>query len=125
MAIFGNKKETKKKTTTSKKVISSATKSAPAASTYAEVLVRPRITEKAAQATARNVYTFEVSPRATKTSVAKAVTALYGVTPKKVAIAKTPAKRVRLRTRRGYGTKKALKKAYVFLKEGDRIEFSS
>lgn len=106
-------------------------KAAPAASKVGmtpaleRVLVRPRITEKAAQATAAHMYTFEVASFATKTQVKAAVQATYGVQPIKVAIVNTPAKRVSLRTRRGYGTKKAHKKAYVFLKEGDRIDFAS
>ena len=89
------------------------------------VLVRPHITEKAAQATARNVYTFEVATDATKPAVAKAVKALYNVTPTAVRMVSRPQKRVSLRTRRGWGTKKARKYAYVSLKEGDRIEFAS
>jgi len=126
MAIFGNKKETKKeekkvvKKTPAKKVAPKAT-----ASTVPNVLVRPHITEKAAQATARNVYTFEITKDATKTDVARAIESVYKVKPVKVGIAKIPSSRVRLRTRRGYGTRSGMKKAYVYLKKGDRIEFSS
>lgn len=89
------------------------------------VLTRPRITEKSAQATARGVYTFEVSMRSTKSGIKEAVRTLYGVTPVKINIVKTAGKRVRMRTRRGYGTKSAVKKAYVYLKKGDKIEFAS
>lgn len=137
MAIFGNKKEIKveeakapaKKAAPKKPAAKKATiKKAPAKTAAAAtrgVLVRPHITEKAAQATARNVYTFEVVTDATKGEIAAQINAVYKVKPQKVTIVKTPSKRVRLRTRRGYGTKGGMKKAYVYLKKGDRIEFSS
>ncbi len=142
MALFGkNKKEeekkpvvektTKEKTVSKKPTINKSAakktvKTAPPLSIVPEkVLLRPRVTEKSAQHTAKNVYTFEISPRATKPMVKAAVKAIYGVSATKIAIVRTPAKKVRLRTRRGYGTKSALKKAYVYLKKGDRIEFAS
>lgn len=85
------------------------------------VLVRPRITEKAAiGADKHNVYVFEVTPNATKPSVAASVKAQYKVTPVKVNIAMRPAKSVFVRGKRG--TKSSLKKAYVYLKKGDKIE---
>lgn len=125
-SLFGNKKKESKKparaTAASKKA---STAKASDAAVPASVLVRPHITEKAAQATARGVYTFEVVKSATKTQVVDAVVALYKVTPVKVAMVKVPRKRVQLRRKRGYGTKGGLKKAYVYLKEGDRIEFAS
>lgn len=118
MALFGSRKKTS---------ASPRSKRAPAPSSSGEgwVLIRPRMTEKAAHLSAAHVYTFEVSPRATKRDVAKAVQALYRVKPKKVAIVKTPGKRVSLRTRRGMGTRSGMVKAYVFLKSGDRIDFAS
>lgn len=128
MALFGNKKETKKGAPAKKVAAPASSKNSSVASASSElsmVLVRPHITEKAAQATARNVYTFEVSVDATKPAVAKAVKALYNVTPTAVRMVSRPQKRVSLRTRRGFGTKKARKYAYVSLKEGDRIEFAS
>ena len=136
MALFGKKTEDKKAAKPAakkevKKVTKKATKKAPAKTagknkiTAETVLLRPHVTEKAAQLTAQGVYTFDIAPRATKYSVAKAVSAVYGVTPKKVAVVNTVGKRKRLRTRRGFGTRAAGKKAYVYLNEGDRIEFSS
>jgi ribosomal protein L23 len=35
-----------------------------------------------------------------------------------------PAKKVSLRTRRGFGMKSARRKAYVYLKKGDTIQFA-
>lgn len=127
-SLFGSKKkETAKKAPRVKKATAASprAKASATAAVPASVLLRPHITEKAAQATARNVYTFEVTSSATKTEVSRAVEALYKVTPVKIAMVKIPRKRVYLRRKRGYGTKGGLKKAYVYLKEGDRIEFAS
>jgi large subunit ribosomal protein L23 len=90
----------------------------------ARVLVAPRITEKASMLANANVYTFEVAPRATKKDIAQAVKDLYKVSPKAVAIVRTQGKSVRLRSRRGFGKKTDVKKAYVYLKAGDKIEFA-
>lgn len=126
MALFGNNKKPQSKQSRVKSEEKGASSKAHSSLiTDHSVLVRPHITEKAAQATARNVYTFEVSVDATKPAVAKAVKALYNVTPTAVRMVSRPQKRVSLRTRRGFGTKKARKYAYVSLKEGDRIEFAS
>lgn len=128
MKLFGDKNKKTKSTLPVK-----SKENAPAPSTHratpagdaSSVLRRPHITEKAAQLTARDVYTFEVFPTVTKRDVKNAIIALYKVTPLKIAIVKTPKKTVRLRTRRGWGTKGGIKKALVYLKKGDRIEFSS
>lgn len=110
-----------------KKAASSAAAhtASPSISSHASVLLRPHVTEKAAHLTAQNVYAFKVAPNATKQNVATAVRALYKVVPLKVAIVRVPKKRVQLRTRRGWGTKGGFKKAYVYLKKGDRIEFAT
>ncbi len=85
------------------------------------VLLRPRITEKAAIAADKsNVYVFEVVPKAGKISVAASVRALYKVTPVKVNIAKIADKAVFIRGKRG--VKRGGKKAYIYLKKGDKIE---
>lgn len=128
MSIFG--KNTKKATSTKRAPKKAAAASVAPLSTSQRiapeaVLLRPRITEKSAQMTAQSVYTFDVSLRATKTDVAQAVRAVYKVVPEKIRMVRTPGKKVRLRTRRGTGSSSETKKAYVYLKEGDRIEFSS
>ncbi len=87
-----------------------------------DVIKRPRITEKAALASERGVYVFEVTKEATKASVSAAVKKLYKVTPTGVNIAKTPAKNVVVRGRRG--VKGGTVKAYVTLKKGDKIELA-
>lgn len=136
MALFGNKKTEEKKPEekATKKVAAKkpASKKKAATNTTSskkvvarDVLLRPHITEKAAQATAQNVYTFDITRDADKKDVAAAIQSVYKVKPIKVNVVKTPGKRVRLRTRRGFGQKSMTKKAYVYLKDGDRIEFSS
>lgn len=85
------------------------------------VLVRPRITEKAVLGADKSgVYVFEVMPKATKTQIAASVKAAYKVEPVKVRIAKIPAKAVFVRGKKG--VKSGGKKAYVYLKKGDKIE---
>lgn len=86
-----------------------------------DVLMRPRVTEKAANLSSENVYTFDVRKEATKGDVKAAVSALYKVVPIKIRIVNTPAKRVAMRRKRGFGRVSGFKKAYVFLKEGDSI----
>jgi len=87
---------------------------------YAHVLIRPRITEKANIVSADlNVHAFEITPSATKTEVANAVKAFYKVSPLKINIVKNPSKTVFVR---GKKVKAGVKKAYVYLKKGDKIE---
>lgn len=85
------------------------------------VLLGPRITEKAAiSADKSNVYIFEVTKDSTKKSISASVHAAYGVTPTRVRVANIPAKKVFVRGKRG--VKSGGKKAYVYLKKGDKIE---
>lgn len=85
------------------------------------VLKHPHITEKAAIIAEKGVYTFEVHKDANKIEIAKAVEEIYEVKPVRVAIINLPAKRVMSRGRRG--VKPGKKKALVYLKKGDKIEF--
>lgn len=85
------------------------------------ILIRPRITEKTTNESAKNVYTFDVLTTANKKQIAAAIKDVYGVTPVRVRIAPVPAKSVM--NRKGTtGTTGAGKKAYVELKKGDTIE---
>ena len=85
------------------------------------VLVRPRVTEKAAlQANKSNTYVFEVSKEATKKSVIASIKDLYKVTPIRVHLLSIPHKKVFRRGR--VGTTGGGKKAYIYLKKGDKIE---
>jgi len=67
------------------------------------------------------VYVFDVRKDATKGDVVKAIQALYKVKPVRVNVVNTPAKRVRMRRKRGFGRVASSRKAYVFLKKGDTI----
>lgn len=87
---------------------------------YSGVLIRPRITEKANKVVEANVHTFEVAPSATKSQVEAAVKAFYKVNPVKINIVKNPAKQIFVRGKKG--VKAGVKKAYVYLKKGDKIE---
>lgn len=89
-----------------------------------DVIIRPRVTEKAANLTTANVYTFDIRANATKLDVVAAVKALYKVTPIKVNVVNVIGKRVSLRRRRGFGKTASSRKAYVYLKKGEEIRFS-
>ena len=88
---------------------------------FSHVLIRPRITEKATMLGEKNVYTFDVAREANKITVALAIKALYGVTPFRVNMVKVKSKSVIIRGKKG--VKGGGKKALVFLKKGDKIEF--
>jgi large subunit ribosomal protein L23 len=136
MALFGSKKKTEEKKTDAQPEVKPAPKirskaKAPArakasssAPIKSHVLIRPRITEKAATLTAANVYTFDIAKTATKREVAAAVQALYKVTPVKVHVVNVRGKRVKMRRKRGFGTTAGSRKAYVYLKKGEEIQFA-
>jgi large subunit ribosomal protein L23 len=85
------------------------------------VLLRPRMTEKAHfLAEKDNVFVFEVSPNANKQMVSRAIKGTYKVQPLKVSVVKVPRKQIFVRGRKGF--RKGGRKAYVYLKKGDRIE---
>ena len=127
MALFGKKKteEGKKKEAGSKEK-TKATKvvavvPAIASMSNAEVIIRPRITEKSGLLSQANKYTFEVTKNANKVTVARAVASLYKVTPMKVSMINLPAKNVFVRGKRGVVA--GIRKAVVTLKKGDKIDF--
>ena len=85
------------------------------------VLLRPYITEKAAISAEReNAYVFEVTKDATKKSVSASIRDAYKVTPVRVHLLAIPKKQVIVRGKKG--EKGGGKKAYVYLKKGDKIE---
>lgn len=122
MALF-SKKEKKPEVKAKAKV-----EKAPKADSIAKasfddrrVIIRPRVTEKATlKAESENVYVFEITKDANKVNVKKAIRALYKVEPKRVSIAKNPSKSVFIRGKAGVVS--GVKKAYVYLKSGDKIE---
>lgn len=88
----------------------------------ASILKSPRITEKAAYMTMQHAYVFEIASDATKRDVVAAVKALYKVTPVKVNIVVKQPRAYVARFRNRRGTKRGMKKAYVFLKKGEKID---
>ena len=87
------------------------------------IIKRPRTTEKSGiQAETQGIYTFEVTAKANKKSVAKAVNEIYKVVPVKVNIVNLPSKNIVSRGKKG--VKSGVKKAVVYLKKGDKIEFA-
>lgn len=84
-------------------------------------LLTPRITEKSGILSGRHAYTFAIPANANKPQVVSAFKKEYKKTPIKVSILNLPKKPV---TTRGKETMKGgIKKAVVYLKKGDKIEF--
>lgn len=128
MAIFGKKENKTAKKAAPKKKVASKKASAPAKkdlkTTSADltwVLLKPRITERAAVLSEKKVYVFNVADKANKKQVAEAIKIKFGVAPVKVNTVVSKPKKV---FRRGkWGTKSGFKKAYVYLNPADTIEF--
>lgn len=88
----------------------------------ATVILRPHITEKAALLGERNVYAFQVRKGATKYEIRDAVKALYKVTPVSIRIVNKQPRHSMSRSRGRDMMEAGQRKAYVYLKKGDRIE---
>ncbi|MEI6835640.1 MAG: 50S ribosomal protein L23 [Candidatus Falkowbacteria bacterium] len=137
MAI-ANKKNTEakstsaKKTTTAKEVKSESMKDLYAKAENGKkdiaskfdgahrVLVRPLITEKAANFGTLNKYAFVVTGNSNKIEVAKAILAVYGVRPMSINIICVKGKAVS--RGRVKGRRSDFKKAIITLKKGDTIK---
>lgn len=85
------------------------------------IIKNPRITEKASFAMGQNVYTFDISAGANKTEIKKAIFTLYKVKPIRVNVLRVPKKKVMSRGK--MGIRGGGRKALVYLKAGDKIEF--
>jgi large subunit ribosomal protein L23 len=124
MAIFGsNKKEGKAKKATKSRVRSARVAKLPAGRAN-QVILAPWFSEKALIATDKGVYTFAIPREATKPHVASAIKELYKVTPMKIRIVNLPGARVSMRSRQGTATRARRRKAYVYLKPGETIQFA-
>ncbi len=121
MALFGSKKKIDAKPET--KAVAKKDVSAEGAGLrdLSAIIQRPRITEKGASSAESSVYAFEVSTASSKKTIALAVKELYNVTPVKVAVVRIPSKRKFIRGK--WGMTGGGKKAYVYLKKGETIEF--
>ncbi|MDP3988914.1 MAG: 50S ribosomal protein L23 [bacterium] len=90
-----------------------------------QILLSPHVTEKSVRASARDgerIYTFKVHPLANKQEIGKAVGSVYGVHPVRVNVLKVPGKTIS--RKRGKGEKSGYKKAMVYLKKGETIQFA-
>jgi len=88
------------------------------------IILNPRITEKGAYLAESSCYVFDVAPHATKHEVARAVQTIFKVSPRKVTVARVPRKVVSTRGTNRKGMTVGGKKAYVFLKKGDKIDIA-
>jgi large subunit ribosomal protein L23 len=120
MGLFGKKKDAKVSAPEAPKAEKVAVLDAPASVT--DVILRPRVTEKAALLGERNVYAFEVKKGATKFEIRDAVKALYKVTPVRIRIVNKQPRHFMSRSRGRDMMEGGLRKAYVYLKKDDRIE---
>ncbi|HIP21790.1 MAG TPA: 50S ribosomal protein L23 [Candidatus Pacebacteria bacterium] len=82
------------------------------------IIKKPRVTEKSAIASEKGVYVFEISKAANKSEVKKEIERIYSTKVEKVNIAKTASKKTFIRGKKG--TKAGIKKAYVYLKKGEK-----
>jgi ribosomal protein L23 len=121
------KKDTEKKTAKQPKAKKPSSKTAGSTLTKAPVhiLKRALVTEKALYATVHSCYVFEVAEDATKRDIVAVMKALYGVTPRKVSIVRRAPRAYISRARNRRGTKSGMKKAYVFLNKGEKIDIAA
>ncbi len=89
---------------------------------HRDVLIRPVVSEKSYGLLEQNVYTFVVSPGASKPEIRDAVEAIFDVSVLKVNTLNRKGKRKRNRRNGGWGSKPDQKRALVTLAEGDSIE---
>ncbi len=88
------------------------------------IIKNPRITEKSSFAQEQNIYTFDISSGANKTNkteIKKAIFALYKVKPLRVNVLNVPKKSIMSKGKKG--VRGGGRKALVYLKKGDKIEF--
>jgi large subunit ribosomal protein L23 len=88
------------------------------------IIISPRITEKGAVLSEQGAYVFNVAKDANKGEVAAAIAELFKVTPRMVRMVAIPRKQVQTRNTNRKGMTAGGKKAYVFLKKGDKIEIA-
>lgn len=85
-----------------------------------KTIKNPRVTEKASDASQRNVYIFNVAVSANKKEIKKAIFSLYKVKPIKVNILTVPHKNIVSKGKKGI--RGGGKKAVVYLKKEDKLE---
>ena len=88
-----------------------------------KIILSPRITEKGAYLSEQGCYVFNVAAKANKYEISQAIKSVFKVTPRKISIVTVPTKSVQTRGTNRRGTSGGGKKAYVYLKKGETIEF--
>lgn len=121
MGFFG-KKDTEDTVVSTDQVVRVAKAGSRVVKNSMSGIVKPRITEKTAILGEKNVYTFEIKKGTTKFEVRDAIKALYNVTSVRVNIVNKQPRHSMSRSRGRDMMESGLRKAYVFLKKGDRIE---
>ena len=79
-----------------------------------------RVTEKATSLSSNSVYVFNVRNKITKPEIVKMIQKVYKVKPVKIRVINIPKKKIFHRGR--LGKKGGGKKAYIYLKKGEKIE---
>jgi large subunit ribosomal protein L23 len=87
-----------------------------------DVLLAPVVSEKSYGLLDENKYTFLVHPDANKTEIKIAVEKVFGVRVVRGGVNVLNRRGKRIRTRVGYGRRKATKRAIVTVAPGDRID---
>jgi large subunit ribosomal protein L23 len=87
-----------------------------------EVILRPIVSEKSYALIEQNTYTFQVHPSASKPEISDAVQRIFDVRVTKVNTLNRDGKRKRNRRTGTFGKRSDVKRAYVTLAAGDRIE---
>ncbi len=89
-----------------------------------QLLLRPRVSEKAMALAEQNIYVFEVPTSANKQEIAKAVEEAFKVTVTDVTTLVAKGKTVQWRrgSKRIAGTRRDVKKAMVTLQKGQKIK---
>jgi len=85
-----------------------------------DILVKPVVSEKSYALLDENTYTFIVAPGSNKTEIKISVEKVFGVKVTGVNTINRQGKRKR--SRAGFGTRNATRRAIVTVAEGDRID---
>ena len=85
-----------------------------------QILITPLVTEKASVFAEKNIYTFQVEQNSNKSNIAKAFKDLYKIEPVKVRVVSVKGKKIFYRGK--FGKRSDFKKAYIYLKKGDKVE---
>lgn len=121
MALFSQKTTAKKAKAPAKTEAKKTSSVSAVTVNLSSVLKTPRITEKTMKLGERNIYTFEVARSASKFDVRDAVKKFYGVTPVRINIVNKTPRQYKSRSKGRTLTERGMKKAYVYLKDGDSI----